>query len=792
MASLVNIQSVSLLLFLFILCIIRVSLFKIPYWILFLLGSYFLLAFPSKKSTLKLKLNSYTFTKAHVFTSVVTIYTGIMVTLKLVVFVFIIVGISGFLSFFNNSEIKNQLFYNVKFVTINNHTNNYGKDRDNNNNTLSKNSSSINYRKSNIYVNEKQSLSENLFALKNNKKKKEVYPSFFNFKSVVDIMIPDLNENKNDYEDSFYVEEENISNKKVNRIEDDEDEESLKAVDLNITKINNTENNNDDNKSMISYGKDNKKNSETEQQVLFSFSIVVAELILELIILSLSLLTEYTNIKGKRDSKMSNKATNSNNAYITTNPSNNYNNVSILSTQNFINNNNITLSNTNTNNNILPAETTINLNSTITLYKELKSFQTEKFFMYVLFLSVQIITIILNVSLINSISMIFFLSFLLLLILFPLKMSYPDYLNKFFTLVIFVINVFHYTKNISLFKADKLDFIIGFSDFSNILSMLFFIFQIISYFLSSFLQRYSYYDREMELESIIKLHFKGILENSNNNNANRESILIVNKAKTANKGLYLNRIKFFFIKSDNFLAASSIYKLFLLFWIVFKVCLVMFFNFICFLFYGTNKARSKYKNSFLLPTFYSSLILTLCQFIYNMNGVFLFTNFKIYSYLEIIGLHKYYKFKVNDDFSNILELDINPHEKILGMLFDLTVLFSMFILCFIIVVKFNESDNKERKDKSKNVNPYNVFVDQYNNYVDDNNNSSKTQDGNNKLNNLNNENLLLNTVNFYDIQNDIDKIDYKENMKNKKVDISPFSELSPKRLIQNSNEKESK
>lgn len=117
---------------------------------------------------------------------------------------------------------------------------------------------------------------------------------------------------------------------------------------------------------------------------------------------------------------------------------------------------------------------------TLKLYQGLKEYRTNKFFIYILFICLQGTTCFLNVSIINICSIIFLLGFLLTALLSINDTSKLDVLNYIYLGFFSIMNLVHYSKNLYFFKNESTDFILGFVDFRQGLSIAFFILQTIN------------------------------------------------------------------------------------------------------------------------------------------------------------------------------------------------------------------------------------------------------------------------------------------------------------------------
>ena len=369
------------------------------------------------------------------------------------------------------------------------------------------------------------------------------------------------------------------------------------------------------------------------------------------------------------------------------------------------NNPNTNTANTNTNNtntDIL-AQIETNNNSPqknkALVYSDYYNYNNEKLLTYIIFFVGLISTIILNVSLVNCVNLLLLSAFMVFLILYPLDYYRIDIINKYFTLVSFCLLIVHYSKNVSVFKNSKVDKINGFADFDDSLLTTFFISYLITFCISCILQDYSYIGTEVEeyigtsgnagggttggISSNVGISVN--VGNTNNTNTNNTEFFM-NEAKIETENYNLTVIKTFCYKYILFVS-SFCYKMLLFFWILFHVCLVMFVNFI-FLFFGVYKIKIKYKNNFLIPSFLTSLFFTILQYIYNINGIFIFQDIKMYKWLEIVGIYKYYKPLVLADFSNMFKLDIENSEKTLGMLIDSVIITFLFIFAYVIVYDY--------------------------------------------------------------------------------------------------------
>ena len=144
-----NLKHISILSFMLINCIVRVSIFKIPYWIFLLAGVYFLSSFPLNNTSFNLKLKREPFTKTNLLNTFISIYTGFVLIMKIAVISCVMIGATGIFSFLDNSELKNQLLANYVQKEV---TNKF-VDNDNNNTPVSdrhlnQNKEYLNYRKS--------------------------------------------------------------------------------------------------------------------------------------------------------------------------------------------------------------------------------------------------------------------------------------------------------------------------------------------------------------------------------------------------------------------------------------------------------------------------------------------------------------------------------------------------------------------------------------------------------------------------------------------------------------------
>lgn len=323
------------------------------------------------------------------------------------------------------------------------------------------------------------------------------------------------------------------------------------------------------------------------------------------------------------------------------------------------------------------------------LFIDHQNFKNEKYYFYVFQFFLISLTLVFNISIVNLFNLLFFC----LMIIIPLFSKYNltynkylDYMNKMYTCVAFILLNFHYIKNISQLKNQKNDNIWGITNFESNYSIIFFLYFYLAYSNSCILQKYEINNIKNDLKEVKKL-FPVVEKKRIKSSINSQD----HNSATSNffSNLPKNLLNFF----TNISQMS--YRIVLLLWILFHVCVFMFINFLI-LFFGINKNKKIFKKFFLLPSLMVSLLFTIMQFIYNMNGVFIFENIRVYKLLEIVGVYKYYKSKVSDDYSNLKMLDESTEEKIKGMFTDMIVIIFLFICALAMVIE-------NRKDAKRNL-----------------------------------------------------------------------------------------
>lgn len=318
------------------------------------------------------------------------------------------------------------------------------------------------------------------------------------------------------------------------------------------------------------------------------------------------------------------------------------------------------------------------------IYSEYKFLKVEKTYFYILQFCLISFVIIFNVSIANLQNFLIFSC----MIIFAVFQSYKylDIFNKVFSFFGFAALGLHYIKNVPELKNNRYDNIIGVANFNSNYSIVFFSFFYISFMNSCNVQKYSLTESEIK---IIKTHpdHQSLKEEFNNKNF---------------LGMKFSRN----LKKYTLNISSICYNVILLFWILFHVCILMFFNFL-FLFFGLNKKKDsvEYKKWFLIPSFILSLLFTTLQYVFNMSGVFMFNNIKFFKWLEIIGVYKYYKAKVSSDYSNLKTLDQSNEEKIKGMLTDVILLLLIMIFaCALMTEKKHRRENMNTNENNRQIN----------------------------------------------------------------------------------------
>jgi hypothetical protein len=343
------------------------------------------------------------------------------------------------------------------------------------------------------------------------------------------------------------------------------------------------------------------------------------------------------------------------------------------------------------------------------IYTDYKFLKIEKTYFYILQFCLISFVIIFNVSIANLQNFLIFSC----MIIFAVFQSYKylDIFNKVFSFFGFAALALHYIKNVPELKNNRYDNIIGVANFNSNYSIVFFTFFYISYMNSCNMQKYSLNETEIK---IIKTHpdHQTLKEEFNNKN--------------------FIGMKFFRNLKKYTLNISSIcYNVILLFWILFHVCILMFFNFL-FLFFGLNKKKDSldYKKWFLIPSFILSLLFTTLQYVFNMSGVFMFNNIKVFKWLEIIGVYKYYKAKVSSDYSNLKTLDQSNEEKIKGMLTDVILLLLIMIFACALMTEKKERKENFSENVSQSQRSIGLESNNNNNNMNSNQNISQNQNQN--------------------------------------------------------------
>jgi len=437
--------------------------------------------------------------------------------------------------------------------------------------------------------------------------------------------------------------------------------------------------------------------------------------------------------------------------------------------------------------------------------KELKSYLDRKFFLYGFQFFILAILTLLNVTLLNLpvfISLILMMAFSIFL---PNSFNSLDRVNKAFGIFTFFILSINYIKNAELLKSPKDDYLIGIINFDVVNSYTYFLLLYLSYINCLCIQFYDISDEEftkieedVEKRIIEEMFQENInyLANKSENELNEQSNKIQNDNNIILKTQSVDEEELNLttkLKSFFFLISPLLYKVILLIWILFHVCLIMFVNFVI-LFFAIEKAKKYFKLYYLIPSFIVCILFTTLQFTFNMNGCFYFDNNKTYKILEIVGIYKIYKTEITE-FSNFNLINTYYEAKFSGMLFNII---SMSLLyCFGLALSVSSEDeqisaSKKQQLKNKEEN-FNSNNNKYQKLVEDNEEKKEQNDKNkdahvldevvdkkdldlevntilvNNDNNLNKD--IINTEPIIkEFNNDENKIDYtlKENIESGK------------------------
>lgn len=345
--------------------------------------------------------------------------------------------------------------------------------------------------------------------------------------------------------------------------------------------------------------------------------------------------------------------------------------------------------------------------------KELKSYLDQKFLMYGLqFIFLAVLTL-LNVSLLN---IPVFLSLLLMMtfsIFFPNSYNSLDKINKSYGIFSFLLILTNYIKNTSLLKNSKVDYYLGITNFDAVYSNTFYALLYLSYINCLCIQYYDISDEKFN--SISEDIEKRIIDEIEEENQRLETIncLIESKNNQIPNDVIKNNLETLLNDDDHskisntlknffFLISPLLYKVILLIWILFHVCLIMFINFVI-LFFAIEKAKKYFKLYYLIPSFLVCILFTILQFTFNMNGFFHYNNNKTYKILEIVGIYKIHRAEVTD-FSDTKMIDMSNEAKLSGMLFNIIAIGLVYSFGLALSVSSEEeqiSSSRKQTFKTK-------------------------------------------------------------------------------------------
>jgi len=396
--------------------------------------------------------------------------------------------------------------------------------------------------------------------------------------------------------------------------------------------------------------------------------------------------------------------------------------------------------------------------STNTIKNSIKSYLEEKFGLYAIqFLLIAILTL-------SNISLLYLPIFICLIMMMSFSITLPnsfntlDRINKTYGFFSFLIIMTNYVKNSNLLKNRKEDYFIGVINFETNYSYTFFCLLYLSYINCLCIQYYDISDEAFErIEQETEKQYQEEKEQE-------KKLSDLNKNESISDKHQNNYSKFFTFYKDNkesdkdeisnfssdsknffFLISPLLYKVILLIWILFHVCLIMFINFVI-LFFAIEKAKKYFKLYYLIPSFLVCVLFTILQYTFNMNGIFFFDNIKTYKILEIIGIYKIYKDEITD-FTNSTMIGISNQTKFNGMLFNI---FSMTLLyCFGIALNISSEDQHISSSKRRNSKKEYQTLEEVKNYPTNNDKNVLFLDDNfNKDNqaNIKDNNIIANNV----------------------------------------------
>ena len=114
-----------------------------------------------------------------------------------------------------------------------------------------------------------------------------------------------------------------------------------------------------------------------------------------------------------------------------------------------------------------------------------------------------------------------------------------------------------------------------------------------------------------------------------------------------------------------------------------------------------------------------NLFFILVQYIYNLNGFFIFDkNKNVYKIMEIIGFYKYFKWKIQEYSSeNLADIYLTTDSKFQGLLTDMLVIVLLFVFGFFTIKKHEKkglskykSDNNPILEEEKPIGEHNKEV----------------------------------------------------------------------------------
>jgi hypothetical protein len=308
------------------------------------------------------------------------------------------------------------------------------------------------------------------------------------------------------------------------------------------------------------------------------------------------------------------------------------------------------------------------------IYRDYKANKSKKLlftmFQYILMASL----VVFNLSVLNLPVLIILLIMLVVPINDPKDCTLLDFINLVNILQSAGLLIFHYMKNLSTLRSREFDNFIGVVNFESNYSMIYLITLMITYANSCHLSKFVYDVRAVkELTKAEKINYK--------------------EDSKINLGGVLKLLEGYLYKFSTFG-----YKILLLIWILLHVCCLMFFNFVI-LFFGISKVKQVFQKFYLISSFLMSILFIFLQYIYNMRGLFNFTDVRIYKYLEVFGMYKYSKNNIRGEYTNVSYLDERSEDKMRGIVTDMVVIGLLFLFALALRLE----NRKEEKNKVKRL-----------------------------------------------------------------------------------------